>query len=222
MKVVEVFHAPQGEGVYQGVPMVFIRLAGCNLRPGCKYCDTTYAQSVDSGTEMSTEEIAAKVREFLPRYKGWTCVTGGEPLVQADDLKWLVAKLKQQGYSVEAETNGSLPVPDWYELVDSWCADIKCPSSGVLGASREKWCCLRAADQVKLVVGNEKDLEFAHTIIETYRDQSPTFLVSPVMKVGQEDWKNPWVQRVVEFAKEEHVRFSLQMHKVIFGDQRGV
>ena len=230
MRVNNIFYSIQGEGVHQGVPMVFVRLAGCNLLPHCLYCDTSYAWDPNGGKEFSIEKILLHVSTYLPYYNSWVCITGGEPLQQVDGLEQLVRELKKGGYQVTIETNGSYKPPKWYTLVDSWSADIKCPTSGICGVSKEDWFYTRAKDQVKFVVGNGEDLEFAKRLINKHKARSPIVLVSPVtgLLVNKQEgtieeyWNKEWLQEVAEFCKENGVRFSLQWHKVVWGNKRGV
>lgn len=237
IRVKEIFYSIQGEGLYQGVPTVFIRLQGCNLLTHCSYCDTSYAQEGSLGTPMGTEEIAKKVHGLLPYYKGWVCITGGEPLFQLEECHELIKKLKNYGYRVSVETNGSIKKPFWWTLVDSWCVDIKCPSSGVCGISLiDDWFSMRVEDQIKFVVGSKEDLDFARKTINSKVAYNPVVLVSPVIGnlmdfvEGQEivptyySWKSEqeWLQEVAEFCKEMRVRYSLQIQKVIWGNKRGV
>lgn len=226
MKVSEVFHSISGEGAHQGMPAVFVRLAGCNLRfPRCSYCDTSYAWNQDDGREMSAKEVINEVIRLSPHYQSWTLLTGGEPLWQEDGLRELVEELKKAGYQIEVETNGSLPKPRWWTLVDSWNADIKCPSSGVCGVSREEWFKTRPWDAVKFVVGTEEDLEFAAKLIERHAVDNPVVLISPTSgkksTIGR-FWNQLWLQEVAEFCLEHQVRFSLQWHRVVWGNRRGV
>lgn len=226
MKVSEIFYSIQGEGTHQGMPAVFVRLAGCNLRfPRCSYCDTSYAWNQDDGREMSAKEVINEVIRLSPHYQSWTLLTGGEPLWQEDGLRELVEELKRAGYKIEVETNGSLPKPRWWTLVDSWNADMKCPSSGVCGVSREEWFKVRPWDAVKFVVGTEEDLEFAAKLIERHAVDNPVVLISPTSgKAGSIGgyWNQLWLQEVVEFCLEHQVGFSLQWHKAVYGNRRGV
>ena len=230
-RISEVFYSIQGEGIYQGLPTLFIRFQGCNLLTHCTYCDTGYAQDPNDGTDMAAEAIVSVCVRLQPRtYQTWICITGGEPLYQPDDLYELVRKLKAFGYRVEIETNGSIKPPKWYTIVDSWCTDIKCPSSGVCGISLEEWFNTRFCDQIKFVVGNKEDLDFARKLTMKNAARSPQILVSPVVdnthtddKVGgQVLLEKLWLQEVVEFCKDLEVRFSLQWHKVVYGNRRGV
>ena len=231
LRVSEIFYSLQGEGVHMGVPTVFIRLAGCNLLTHCRYCDTSYSWDANSGREMSVEEVVEERRELLPYYKSWTCITGGEPLFQLEGLHQLVKLLRNYGYRIEIETNGSMPKPYWWTLVDSWVADIKCPSSGVCGVSLvDDWFSTRVEDQIKFVVGNQEDLDFAKKIITSKVACNPVVLVSPVTgllvdrKKGtiEEYWLKEWLEEVAEFCKELRVRLSLQQHKLIWGNRKGV
>ena len=216
-----VFHSIQGEGIYQGVPMVFIRFAGCNLLIPCNYCDTPYAQDGSRGTEISVEEVLSKVQELAPYYRSWVCITGGEPVFQLDELHSLVKALKRYGYRVEVETNGSIEKPYWWTLVDSWVFDIKCPSSGVCGVSLYDWFETRRADQAKFVVGTVEDLDFSRKVIMENAVKYPTVLVSPVSD-SRGKWDEKWLPEVAEFCKELRVRLSLQIHQVIYGNRKGV
>jgi len=227
IRVNEVFLSLQGEGLYAGEPTVFVRFQGCNLLVGCSWCDTAYAQNSEKGAEMAVEKIKEEVRNLLPHFKSWVCITGGEPLYQPDGLRELIRGLKSWGYRVEIETNGTIPKPRWYTLADCWVADIKCPSSGVV--SLEEWFNMRSKDQIKLVVGDSKDLEFARDVINRNRARSPEVLVSPMIPVGDAITggecsvvNRGWLQEVWNFCIEERVRFSLQIHKICFGNKKGV
>ena len=213
----EIFCSIQGEGIYQGLPMVFVRFQGCNLIVHCAYCDTSYAWDGSKGTNMSVEEIVEKVRSFLPHYHAWVCITGGEPLFQEEGLHDLVKGLKRFGYRITVETNGSVKKPYWYTLVDSWVADIKGPSSGVCGVSLEDWFDTRTCDQIKFVVGTREDLDFTRKLVYKNAAKNPTVLVSPVFPAGKR-----WLQEVAELCKEMRVRMSLQLHRIIWGNKKGV
>jgi 7-carboxy-7-deazaguanine synthase len=230
MRINEIFYSIQGEGIYQGIPMVFIRVAGCNLLPKCRYCDTRYAWSPENGKDMNIEDIVDEVDRFSPYLKSWVCITGGEPLWQEDELEKLVRELKKKSYLITIETNGSFEPPRWYTLVDSWNADIKCPSSGVCGVSKEEWFRTRYQDQIKFVVGDIDDLNFTKEVIGRNPLGSPQILISPVSnylidKRGgkiEEYWNKEWLKEVAEFCKKERARLSLQIHKIIWGEIRGV
>lgn len=236
IRVSEIFCSLQGEGLHTGVPMAFIRLQGCNLLSGCcNYCDTIYAQDGSSGTGMSFDAILKEVVNLRPSLKSWVCVTGGEPLFQ-ENVEDLIRMLKQYSFRIEVETNGSYKPPAWRSRVDSWVADIKCPSSGVCGISEEGWWDMTGRDQIKFVVGTEEDLEFAKREIRKHLVSLVTVLISPVIENAgsfqgdvfpkEVNWiqgpTHDWFQRVAEFCKEEQVRMSIQQHRIIWGNEKGV
>jgi len=228
IKINKIFYSIQGEGVYQGLPMVFVRFQGCNLIPKCIFCDTSYAWNPEGGEEMLVEDVVGKVRHLAPYRQSWVCITGGEPLWQEDALEDLVRRLEAGGYLITIETNGSFKPPVWYTLVDSWNADIKCPSSGVCGISNEAWFKTRQQDQIKFVVDNKEDLDYTRSVLDKHKADSPHVLVSPVFPQNYNQGgdgiciHNPWLQEVVEFCKEMGVRYSLQWHKIVYGNKKGV
>lgn len=235
-----VFYSIQGEGIHAGVPSIFVRLQGCGpSKAGCSFCDTPYAKPMDGGFNTDLDSILFEIRNFGPVSR--ICITGGEPLAQ--DIKDLVRMLKRQSYKVDIETNGCMPKPEWYSIVDCWIADMKCPSSGMDIWSREKdWYTQGSSfDQIKFVVGTEEDLSYAERLISRNITANPWVLISPVLRSGviEKDgyeWdclkdyqhEKEWLQRVVEFTKEirvvsDKVRFSLQIHKYIWTrTKRGV
>lgn len=231
LNVCEIFLSIQGEGMHTGIPTTFIRLQGCNLLTHCVWCDTAYAQDGSKGTEMSVEEVLDQCVKLEGRtYKHWVCITGGEPLLQLEALHELVKGLQKYGFRAEVETNGSIKKPYWYTLVDSWVVDMKCPSSGVCGVSQEDWFNTRECDQIKFVVSSREDLDFARAMIRRNSFSNPVILVSPASgtlinkREGtiEEYWFKPWLQEVVEFCEELKIRFSLQVHKVVWGNKKGV
>ncbi|MDD1746155.1 MAG: radical SAM protein [Methanomassiliicoccales archaeon] len=209
MKVIEIFRSLQGEGVLIGTPTIFIRLQGCNLH--CEWCDTGYAR--EGGKEMSVEQIVHEVEGLKTQF---VCLTGGEPLLQKDSIR-LMNKLLEKLYHITLETNGS------FSLEDVPCAenmlismDIKCPSSGM----EEKMLfenieLLSPADQLKFIVADEDDLKYAENIIKTY-DVKSSIIFTPV---GGMD-----LEPVADFVlgKKLNVRVLPQLHKLIWGDAKGV
>ena len=170
----EIFYSIQGESTYAGLPCVFIRLTGCNLR--CRYCDTTYAY--EEGAEMELADIMNRLRRYRCRLVE---ITGGEPLLQKQTPQ-LVQKLLDRGYEVLMETNGSLDI----DSVNPRChriVDIKCPSSGQ--SEQNSWNNLKrltTLDQVKFVIGDLNDYRFAKTKLGLLPPDLPTgqILFSPV------------------------------------------
>jgi 7-carboxy-7-deazaguanine synthase len=144
VRITEIFHSLQGESTLAGLPCVFVRLTGCNLR--CTWCDTTYA--FHGGSDMSLEEIVAEVsRRACRRVE----ITGGEPLLQKD-VHPLMERLCDLGYEVLLETGGSIDISGVDDRVIR-IVDVKCPGSGESSRNRwENFSHLSARDQVKFVI----------------------------------------------------------------------
>jgi 7-carboxy-7-deazaguanine synthase len=214
MRISHIFLSIQGEGIFSGVPMIFLRTQGCNLAEdygGCRWCDTRYAQDTEGGEEGTVEEITDALSQYPSKR---VCITGGEPLWQPE-IGALLATLKGRGYWVEAETNGSIPIADHLSHADSWVVDVKCPSSGM-----EKYTCLanlavlRESDQVKFVVQEPGDIIYAEQMIGTLSTRA-AILFSPVH--GDPEW----LRAVAEHVKRcPEARLSVQLHKFIWGDDR--
>lgn len=209
--VSEIFRSIQGESSFAGLPCVFVRLAGCNLR--CRYCDTQYA--LEDGQAMSLEDILQRVDAY-----GVNLVelTGGEPLVQ-DETPRLAEALLERGHQVLVETNGSLDIsvlPEGTVRI----MDIKCPSSGESQHTMwENIWRLKPYDEVKFVVSDRHDYEWARGIIlENFGHSKTKVLLGTVF--GELPTRN-----LVEWMLEDRlpVRFQLQIHKYIWPhDKRGV
>lgn len=227
MRVNEIFLSIQGEGLHTGEPTVFLRLQGCNLR--CDWCDTAYAQGPEGGEHMTVEAVASRIKELRAQ---WVCITGGEPLIQVEELSDLVFQLSRDGHCIEIETNGTIPLPYWGpRLVHSWVIDYKLPSSGMNGKHRVNWNILCPQDQVKFVVADPEDLRAIGPAVKTFsgRSSSPRLLVSPVVPNSPDSLvpdvlyhNRAWLQEVAQFCVDERMRFSLQVHKVIWGNKKGV
>ena len=157
MKVTEIFASIQGEGRYIGRPTTFVRLSGCNLR--CSWCDTKYAYA--DGRQMTVAEVVKEVRRLGLRN---VCITGGEPLLQAKELRGLLKQLRSAGCETVLETNGTIYDKEAFLAAACVSADMKPPSSGeksderILSKLSEK-------DQVKIIVADEKDMAYAKRII---------------------------------------------------------
>ncbi len=211
MNVSEIFRSIQGESSYAGLPCVFIRLAGCNLR--CRYCDTRYAQ--EAGNAMSLDEIIQQVIHFGVDLVE---ITGGEPLFQQETPDLITALLKR-GHKILVETNGSLDVSALPEGAVR-IMDIKCPSSGE--NHRVMWenvWKLSADDEVKFVIADRLDYEWAVGIITEQLAHRPTkILLSTVY--GELPPRN-----LVKWMLEDRLkaRFQLQLHRYIWPhDAHGV
>ncbi len=242
LRVNEVYLSLQGESTFAGLPCVFVRLTGCNLR--CSYCDTAYAFT--EGFRQTHEEILAAVENLTPAYDRAPRVdghrlpliefTGGEPLLQPGAAE-LMATLCDRGWTVLVETSGAIDLGDLDPRIRR-IMDLKTPSSGESG--RIHWpnlAHLKSTDEIKLVIGTQEDYAWVKTAISEHRlaERCP-LLVSWVhpLHAGQTDPSlNPVPpdhtpitrQELVEsiIADALPVRFQAQLHKVIWSpDQRGV
>ncbi|MEE8573988.1 MAG: radical SAM protein, partial [Thermodesulfobacteriota bacterium] len=159
MLIKEIFLSLQGESTHAGLPCTFIRLAGCNL--DCHWCDTPGARASSDGSELSIEEITAKVKEL-------DCslveITGGEPLLQ-DGVNELISSLLKAGRKVILETNGTVSLAGIDRRVIK-IVDVKCPSSGHGGSFELKNLDhLTPADEIKFVIADKNDYEYAKEFI---------------------------------------------------------
>mgnify|MGYP000038284244 CR=1 FL=1 len=216
MWVTEIFHSIQGESSYAGLPCTFVRLTGCHLR--CVYCDTTYA--FFGGERMSVEEVLARVGAFWEGAEGMRLVevTGGEPLLQKD-IYPLTERLCDLGYTVLMETSGSLPI--WHlDPRVIRIMDLKTPGSGHAHANLwENIEHLRPRDEVKFVLMDRRDFEWACDIIHRYDlTRRAHVLMSPAHGILDPKTLAEWILR-----SRLPVRLQIQLHKYIWGpDARGV
>jgi 7-carboxy-7-deazaguanine synthase len=213
LKVNEIFYSIQGESSYAGRPCVFIRLTGCNLR--CSYCDTRYAY--EEGRDMELPLILNQVSSHrCPLVE----ITGGEPLIQSDTPP-LIRRLLAKKFTVLLETNGSQDI----QRVEDRCikiVDLKCPSSGMENRNDlENLRRLSPGDELKFVIGDRSDFEFARQILVEYRkffpERTPVHF-SPVF--GELEPK-----RLAQWILDERldVRLQLPLHKLLWDpNQRGV
>lgn len=207
LKITEIFYSIQGETKNVGIPTVFIRLTGCPLR--CNYCDTTYA--FKGNNQLSIAEILTEVEKYNTKN---ICVTGGEPLIQKkcfDLLNILVAK----DYYVALETSGSIDIS---KVNDKVCIvmDLKTPSSTECSKNMyENLKILQAKDQLKFVIANRDDFNWCCDILNNYQINTEV-LFSPVYgSLKASDLAN-WI-----LEKELNVRMQIQLHKILWGDERG-
>ena len=209
MKICEIFRSLQGEGTLIGTPTVFIRTSGCNLE--CAWCDTPYSKK--NGDEMTVADILDRVKAFEIHY---VCVTGGEPLFQTESVK-LIDELLKAGYHVSVETNGSISLEDLPCSMNMLISmDIKCPSSGMTDQmDLTNLELLSPIDQLKFVVANREDMMYAAKILKEHKVDCPV-IFTPVGGLTLEP--------VADFVlkKKLNVRVLPQLHKLIWGDKRGV
>lgn len=206
MKVYSIFRSLQGEGLSIGSPTVFIRTSGCPLR--CTYCDTT--QAYDKGEEMSLEQIMKKVSKLKAKH---VCLTGGEPMMQREAPK-LVQMLVDEGYRVVLETNGAMLLDDLPSVETLTISmDIKCPSSGESGKMLfENIESLRPTDQLKLIISDGRDYEYAKEVLQKYAPKCEVIFTP----VGGTDLKD-LAEKVLKDGLD--VRVLPQLHKIIWGDE---
>jgi len=208
----EIFHSIQGESTYAGAPCVFVRLTACDLR--CTWCDTPYAFT--EGSKRTVAEVVAEVMAFgCPLVE----ITGGEPLLQ-DDVYPLMAELRDRGLTVLVETGGHLSVDRVPEGVVK-IIDVKCPGSGE--SARNHWPnldLLAPADQVKFVIRDRADYDFARNVVSRHAlpARCSAVLFSPVHDALPPPELASWI-----LADRLAVRLQLQVHKYIWGPHaRGV
>ena len=208
----EIFHSIQGESTHSGRPCVFVRLAACDLR--CSWCDTPYA--FHEGTKRSVDDVVDQVARFGC---GLVEITGGEPLLQRDVyplMDWLL----ESGLTVMVETGGHLSIHEVPTRVIR-IVDVKCPGSGE--SARNHWenlALLTAHDEVKFVIRDRADYEFARDVVSRYAltGLCAAVLFSPVHGVLPPKDLAEWI-----LEDKLQVRLQLQAHKYIWGaDVRGV
>ncbi len=209
LRISEIFYSLQGESRSVGFPTVFVRLTGCPLR--CGYCDTTYA--FKGGEWMEITDICDQVAAYQPRF---VTVTGGEPLAQKEALP-LLSQLCDAGYEVSLETSGSMDVQGVDPRV-SMVMDIKTPGSGEVARNRwENLQHLSATAQIKFVLCDRADYDWVRQRLDEYRlPERFEVLFSPVQgKLAPTDLAD-WI-----LQDNLPVRFQLQLHKILWGDEAG-
>lgn len=208
MRISEIFNSIQGEGLTMGAPTVFVRTVGCNLR--CSWCDTSY--SFEGGEDMSLDEIMSGIGDPFR-----VCLTGGEPMLQSESPE-LMERLVSKGIQVILETNGSVDlsaVPDSPLIMISM--DIKCPSSGMTDRMlMSNIDILSPKDQLKFIIKDDEDLDFAVDFVRNHDIRCP-IIFGPV---GGTDRLEHLVERVLE--EKLDIRVLPQLHKIIWGDRKGV
>ncbi len=228
MTIAEIFRSIQGEGTRAGLPCIFVRLTGCNLR--CTWCDTAYA--FHGGTKMSVEEVLARVQELsitpaqtqpdaarISQKLSLVELTGGEPLLQPEVIP-LSQKLLDSGYRVMVETSGERPVAvlprDVIKIMD-----VKCPDSGEPDTFlMENLEAVDAKDEIKFVISTRRDYEFARdfTVQHDLARRVHQVIFSPVHADPEGAWPGMNAQELVEWILADGlpVRLGLQIHKFIW------
>jgi len=218
MVITEIFKSIQGEGTHAGLPCVFVRLTGCNLR--CTWCDTAYA--FHGGTKYSTDEIIDKIESLSGDFPAATRlleITGGEPLLQPETPA-LAEKLLAAGYTVMIETSGERFIGTLPREVIK-IVDVKCPDSGEPGtfnvANLEV---LGPGDEIKFVIASRRDYDFARDFTRAHRlaERVREVLFSPVFPDPEGHWPGLNARDLVEWILADGlpVRLGLQLHKFIW------
>lgn len=220
MQITEIYKSVQGESTYAGVPCIFVRLTGCNLR--CSWCDSEY--SFYGGKKMPQEEVLAEVRRLSPD-GGYVEITGGEPMLQEREVVPLMQYLLDAGYQVLLETSGERPL----ECVPAGVVkivDVKCPHSG----EPDTFCIenldtLSRRDEVKFVLRDRVDYEFARdfTLRHDLASRANAVLFSPAFSqeaTGARDSRHCLLdpEQLVEWMLADNIpaRLGLQIHKFIW------
>ena len=209
LKLTEIFLSLQGEARDAGWPTVFVRLTGCPLR--CQYCDTEYA--FFGGQWWDIDAILAEIAKHGARH---VCVTGGEPLAQKRCIA-LMRRLCDAGYIVSLETSGAIDIGDVDPRV-SRVVDIKTPGSGEVARNRwDNLPLLTPHDQVKFVICSRADYEWARGVLAEHRlHERCDVLFSP-------SYTQVKPRELADWIVEDHlpVRFQMQLHKALWGEEPG-
>ncbi|HSE32535.1 MAG TPA: radical SAM protein [Pyrinomonadaceae bacterium] len=213
LRVTEIFRSIQGESTHAGRPCTFVRLTGCPMR--CAWCDSEY--TFTGGDHYSLEDVMARVHALGCQLVE---ITGGEPLAQREAFE-LIRRLCDEGFEVLVETGGYVSTADVDERAKI-ILDVKCPASGE--EPRNHWPnlgLLRAdKDEVKFVVADAGDWDYAQTVIHKYdlQTNAKAILISPA-------WEQIDLKSLADWVSSSglNVRMQLQLHKYIWGpDVRGV
>jgi 7-carboxy-7-deazaguanine synthase len=222
MQIIEIYKSLQGESSYAGLPCIFVRLAGCNLR--CSWCDSEY--TFKGGVRMTLEAIEQEVRRLSPN-GGLVEITGGEPLLQERELIPLMERLIETGYKILIETSGERPLERVPKQVVK-IVDVKCPDSGEGESFRmSNLEHLTNRDEVKFVISSRRDYEFARDFVREHKlGEKASAIFSPAFRkdaVGTRDVSNCLVdpQDLANWMLEDGInaRLGLQIHKFIWEPQ---
>ena len=223
MHLIETYKSVQGESSFAGLPCIFVRLTGCNLR--CSWCDSEYTFS--GGYKQSADEVVAAIETLAP--VRLIEFTGGEPLLQARELIPLMQRLLAANYTLMIETSGERPLAELPSAIHK-IVDVKCPASGEAGRFHmPNLDALTPRDEVKFVISNRDDYEFARAFVHEHAlaQRAGHILFSPAFK------KVPSLERstancaldprlLVDWMLADSVpaRLSLQIHKYIWEPQK--
>jgi 7-carboxy-7-deazaguanine synthase len=220
MQITEIYKSLQGESTHAGLPCVFVRLTGCNLR--CSWCDSEY--TFTGGHRMTLEEVLGEVESLSPT-GGLVEITGGEPMLQERELVPLMQRLLEGGYKVLIETSGERPLARVPQGVIK-IVDVKCPHSGEPATfDLENLGALLPHDEVKFVISDRVDYEFAREFVARHQlaERVNAVLFSPAFRkeaTGTRDASHCLLdpQELAEWMIADNVpaRLGLQIHKFIW------
>ena len=219
MHLIEIYKSIQGESSFAGLPCIFVRLAGCNLR--CSWCDSEY--TFTGGYKLSEDQVAAEIEKLAP--VRLIEFTGGEPMLQERELVPLLERLLASGYQLMMETSGERPLERVPRAVHK-IVDVKCPGSGEAGSFRmTNLECLTERDEVKFVIANRGDYEFARDFIREHglAKLAGQVLLSPAFSKtasAERSTSNCLLdpRELVEWMLADGLpaRLSLQIHKYVW------
>ena len=219
MYLIEIYKSVQGESSFSGLPCIFVRLAGCNLR--CSWCDSEY--TFTGGHKSSIDEVMGRVRKLAP--VKLVEITGGEPMLQEREVVPLMQKLLDADYEVLIETSGERPLENVPKAVHK-IVDVKCPASGEGGSFRiSNLDTLTPADELKFVIADRIDYEFARDFVREHQleQKMPNILFSPAFRKDAgpaRDARNCLLdpRELVEWMLADglNARLGLQIHKFIW------
>jgi 7-carboxy-7-deazaguanine synthase len=219
MYIIEIYKSVQGESSFAGLPCIFVRLAGCNLR--CTWCDSEY--TFTGGRKVSVDELVGEVKKLAP--VRLVEITGGEPMLQEREVVPLMERLLADGFEVLLETSGERPLASVPKSVHK-IVDVKCPASGEGGSFRlQNLDALTANDEAKFVIADRVDYEFARNFVREHglEFRVGDVLFSPAFRKdagARRDASNCLLdpRELVEWilADNLNVRLGLQIHKFIW------
>lgn len=220
MRIIEIYKSLQGESSYAGLPCVFVRTAGCNLR--CVWCDSEY--TFKGGQGMTLEAVEREVHRLSPE-RGLVEITGGEPMLQEGDVVALMERLLAAGFTVLLETSGERWLDKVPEAVVK-IVDVKCPDSGEGGTfRRHNLQYLTPRDEIKFVLASRRDYEFAREFIRDHElhGRVASLILSPAFRkdaAGSRDASHclldPRLLAEWMLADGLQARLGLQIHKFIW------
>lgn len=225
----EIFATIQGEGTTAGVPSVFVRLAECNLR--CSWCDTKYTwdwashDRASETIELDIDEVARRTLDEAGRGVRTAVFTGGEPLLQQDELAELARRLREHGFRIEVETNGTvIPTEALAANIDQWNVSPKLASSGNAARARHRpaalqWFAARTTTQLKFVLTSDEDVQEVSELVEALGLPRERVILTPegsdATTIAD---RSRWL---AERCRTHGYRLGTRLHVFFWGSERG-